>query len=182
MRTRLVEQARDGDDVAFAELVDLDGDLCFAIAYRILRDTERAQDAVQQAFLLAWRGLPRLRDAERFEVWLHRLVVNACYEELRRYRRWSTNIQPLPDDGPGGSDETISIDDRDALERAFRRLSPEHRAVVVLHHHAGIPLAAIAEIVGVPVGTVKSRLHYGTRAMRDVLLDDSVPSRQVRPA
>src|SRR3954447_10797974 len=102
MRTRLVEQARDGDDVAFAELVGLDGDLCFAIAYRILRDTERAQDAVQQAFLLAWRELPRLRDPERFGPWLHRLLVNACYEELRRHRRWSTHIRVLPVDGPGG--------------------------------------------------------------------------------
>jgi RNA polymerase sigma-70 factor, ECF subfamily len=182
VRVRLVERAREGDDVAFTELVDLDGDRCYAIAYRILRDVDQAQDAVQQAFLLAWRELPRLRDAERFEVWLHRLLVNACYEELRRYRRWSANIRPLPADGPAGSDETVSIDDRDALERAFRRLSPEHRAVVVLHHHAGIPLASIAEIVGVPVGTVKSRLHYGTRAMRAVLSDDSVPSRQVRPA
>jgi RNA polymerase sigma-70 factor, ECF subfamily len=182
VRVRLVERAREGDDVAFTELVDLDGDRCYAIAYRILRDVDQAQDAVQQAFLLAWRELPRLRDAERFEVWLHRLLVNACYEELRRYRRWSANIRPLPADGPAGSDETVSIDDRDALERAFRRLSPEHPAVVVLHHHAGIPLASIAEIVGVPVGTVKSRLHYGTRAMRAVLSDDSVPSRQVRPA
>ena len=182
MRSGLVERARDGDDVAFSELVDLDGDRCYAIAYRILRDVEQAQDAVQQAFLHAWRGLPRLRNAERFEVWLHRLVVNACYEELRRYRRWSTNLQALPNEGPGGSDETISIDDRDALDRAFRRLSPEHRVVVVLHHHGGLPLAAIAEIVGVPVGTVKSRLHYGTQAMRAVLSDDGVPSRQVRPA
>ena len=82
MRTRLVERARDGDDVAFSELVDLDGDRCYAIAYRILRDAERAQDAVQQAFLLAWRELPRLRDPERFGPWLHRLLVNACYEEL----------------------------------------------------------------------------------------------------
>ena len=149
MRVRLVERAREGDDVAFTELVDLDGDRCYAIAYRILRDVEQAQDAVQQAFLLAWRELPRLRDAERFEVWLHRLLVNACYEELRRYRRWTANILPLPADGPAGSDETVSIHDRDALERAFRHLSPEHRAVVVLHH-AGIPLASIAEIVGVP--------------------------------
>jgi RNA polymerase sigma-70 factor, ECF subfamily len=138
VRVRLVERAREGDDVAFTELVDLDGDRCYAIAYRILRDVDQAQDAVQQAFLLAWRELPRLRDAERFEVWLHRLLVNACYEELRRYRRWSANIRPLPADGPAGSDETVSIDDRDALERAFRRLSPEHRAVVVLHHHPGV--------------------------------------------
>jgi RNA polymerase sigma-70 factor (ECF subfamily) len=75
--------------------VDLDGDLCYGIAFRILRDAMRAQDAVQQAFLIAWRELPRLRDPERFGPWLHRLLVNACYEELRRYRRWSTNIRVL---------------------------------------------------------------------------------------
>ena len=182
MRERLVERAREGDEIAFAALVDLDGGRCYAIAYRILRDVERAQDAVQQAFLLAWRELPRLRDPERFEVWLHRLVVNACYEEFRRYRRWSANVRALPADGPAGEDETIAIDDRDALERAFRRLTPEHRAVVVMHHHAGIPLASIAEVVGVPVGTVKSRLHYATRILRDALAVDRVESRKVRPA
>ena len=155
MRTRLVEQAREGDERAFAELVDLDGDRCYAIAYRILRDVERAQDAVQQAFLLAWRELPRLRDPERFEVWLHRLVVNACYEEYRRYRRWSANV---------------------------RTLSPEHRAVVVLHHHAGLPLTSIAEVAGVPLGTVKSRLHYATRTLRGALAADRVEGRKVRPA
>jgi RNA polymerase sigma-70 factor (ECF subfamily) len=182
VRTRLVERAREGDESAFTDLVDLDGDRCYAIAYRILRDVERAQDAVQQAFLLAWRELPRLRDPERFEVWLHRLLVNACYEEHRRYRRWSANVRTLPIDGPGGPDDTVSIDDRDALERAFQRLSPEHRAVAVLHHHAGMPLASIAEIAGVPVGTVKSRLHYATRMLREALADDRVESRKVRPA
>jgi RNA polymerase sigma-70 factor (ECF subfamily) len=182
VRARLVERASAGDDVAFAELLDLDGDRCYAIAFRILRDVERAQDAVQQAFLLAWRELPRLRDPERFEVWLHRLLVNACYEEFRRYRRWSANVRTLPVDGPGGGDETVSIDDRDALERAFRRLSPEHRAVAVLHHHAGMPLASIAEVAGVPVGTVKSRLHYATRILRETLAADRIESRKVRPA
>jgi RNA polymerase sigma-70 factor (ECF subfamily) len=182
VRERLVERARDGDDVAFTELVDLDGDRCYAIAYRILRDVERAQDAVQQAFLLAWRELPRLRDTSRFEVWLHRLVVNACYEEFRRYRRWSTNVRTLPLEGPGGGDETVSIDDRDALERAFRGLSPEHRAVVVLHHHAGHPLADIAEVAGVPIGTIKSRLHYATRTLRESLAADHAGGRKVRSA
>ncbi len=182
MRERLVERAREGDEVAFSELVDLDGDRCYAIAYRILRDVERAQDAVQQAFLLAWRELPRLRDPERFEVWLHRLLVNACYEELRRYRRWNTNVRPLPVDGPAGGDETVSIDERDALERAFRRLTPEHRAVVVLHHHAGMPLASIAEVAGIPLGTVKSRLHYATQILRGELATDRVESRKVRSA
>jgi RNA polymerase sigma-70 factor (ECF subfamily) len=182
VRDELVEQARRGDTVAFSELVDLDGDRCYAIAYRILRDVERAQDAVQQALLLAWRELPRLRDPERFEVWLHRLVVNACYEEFRRYRRWSANVRTLPVDGLAARDETVSIDDRDALERAFQTLSPEHRAVVVLHHHAGLPLASIAEVAGVPLGTVKSRLHYATRTLRDALATDRVEGRKVRPA
>ena len=101
MRAPLVERARRGDDVAFGELVDADGDRCFAIAYRILRDHEAAQDAVQQAFLLAWRDLPKLRDVERYDVWLHRLLVNACYEESRRQRRWTGRIRMLPIDGPG---------------------------------------------------------------------------------
>lgn len=173
MRTRLVERARDGDDIAFEELVDLDGDRCYATAYRILRDTGRAEDAVQQALLIAWRELPRLRDPERFEVWLHRLLVNACYEELRRYRRWSSRIRVLPVDAMAGSDPYVEVDDRDALERAFARLSPEQRAVFVLHHHVGMPLATIAEVVGVPLGTVKSRLHYAIRTLRAALVADA---------
>jgi RNA polymerase sigma-70 factor (ECF subfamily) len=183
MRTRLVERAQQGDDVAFAELVDLDGDLCYGIAFRILRDAERAQDAVQQAFLLAWRELPRLRNVDSFGPWLHRLLVNACYEESRRHRRWATRIRALPVDGPSGPDPMISVDDRDTLDRAFERLTPEHRAVFVLHHHTGLPLAEIAEVVGVPVGTVKSRLHYATRTLRAAIVADSqVDSTEARLA
>jgi RNA polymerase sigma-70 factor (ECF subfamily) len=183
MRTRLVERAREGDDVAFAELVDLDGDLCYAIAYRILRDVEQAQDVVQQAFLLAWRDLPRLRDAERFSPWLYRLIVNACYEELRRHRRWTSRIRVLPLDGPSGRDDYASVDDRDTLDRAFGRLTPEHRAVFVLHHHTGLPLVEIADIVGVPIGTVKSRLYYATRSLRAAIVaDNQIESTEARLA
>ena len=184
MRAGLVERAREGDHDAFTELVAVDSDRCYAIAYRILRDVERAQDAVQQAFMLVWRELPRLRDPARYEVWLHRLLVNACYEESNRHRRWSVHIRALPEDGPGGRDpEIVAVDDRDALERAFRRLSPEHRAVIVLHHHVGLPLGTIGEIVGVPVGTVKSRLHYATHSLRAALAADDAPDlREVRPA
>jgi len=182
MRTRLVERAMRGDDVAFTELIDLDGDRCYAIAYRILRDAERAQDAVQQAFLLAWRELPRLRDPERFGPWLHRLLVNACHEELRRQRRWSARIRALPVDGPSEPDTTVSVDDRDALDRAFARLTPEQRSVFVLHHHAGLALAEIADVVGVPVGTVKSRLHYATRTLRAAIVADGQIDREARPA
>jgi RNA polymerase sigma factor (sigma-70 family) len=179
---RLVERAQAGDELAFEALLDATGGRCYAIAFRILRDVERAQDAVQQAFLLAWRELPRLRDPERFEIWLHRLLVNACYEEYRRYRRWSTRIRALPVDGPAAPDAFISVDHRDAIERAFARLSMEHRSVVVLHHHAGLPLASIAEITGVPVGTVKSRLFHATRILREALTSDAVEVPGVRPA
>jgi len=170
MRTELVEQAQRGDHAAFTELVAVDGDRCYAIAYRILRDVGRAQDAVQQAYLLAWRELPRLRDPARYDIWLHRLLVNACYEESRRHRRWTAHVRVLPIEGPGGPDPMVSVDDRDALERAFAGLSAEHRAVVVLHHYAGIPLGSIAEVLGVPVGTVKSRLHHATRNLRTAIV------------
>ena len=173
MRTALVERARDGDEIAFTQLVDMDGGRCYAIAYRILRDIDRAKDAVQQAYLLAWRDLPRLRDPERYEVWLYRLLVNACYEEARRNKRWSMRVRVLPEEGPSAPDPIVSVDDRDALERAFEQLSPEHRVVFVMHHHAGVPLARIAEITGVPVGTVKSRLHHSIRNLRAALTRDS---------
>jgi RNA polymerase sigma-70 factor (ECF subfamily) len=173
MRTRLVERAREGDDGAFSQLVDLDGDLCYAVAYRILRDVERAQDAVQQAFLIAWSELPQLRDPDRFSPWLYRLLVNACYEEARRRRRWVSHIKVLPVDGPSGLDAIVSVDDRDLLDRAFKRLTPEHRAVFVLHHHSGFPVAEVAEIVGIPIGTVKSRLHHATRSLRAAIVADS---------
>ena len=182
--TTLVERARGGDHGAFASLVDLHGGRCYAIAYRILRDAERAQDAVQQALLLAWRELPRLRDPERFEIWLHRLLVNACYEELRRHRRWRSHIRTLPVDGPEAADATIAIAERDALEAVFRTLTPEHRAVFVLHHHVGLPLQAIADTVGVPLGTVKSRLHHATRLLRAAVAADAALAEihEVRPA
>ena len=183
MRTGLVERARDGDDVAFSALVDLDGDQCYAIAYRILRDVERAQDVVQQGFLIAWRELPRLRDPERFSPWLRRLLVNACYEEHRRRRRWTSRIRALPDEGPVSDDPTVSVDDRDTLNRAFLRLSPQQRAVFVLHHHAGLSVADVADVVGVPVGTVKSRLHHAIRALRAAIVADSqVDSTEARLA
>jgi RNA polymerase sigma-70 factor (ECF subfamily) len=169
MRVDLVERAQGGDEDAFGALVDEDGGRLFAIAYRILRDVERAEDAVQQTYLVAWRELPRLRDRERYGPWLHRLLVNACYEESRRWSRWRTRVHVLPIEGPAEPDHSQAVEDRDALERAFGALSPEHRAVFVLHHHIGMALAEIADIVGVPIGTVKSRLHYATRHLRAAL-------------
>jgi RNA polymerase sigma-70 factor (ECF subfamily) len=183
MRTGLVERAMAGDHAAFGALVELDGDRCYAIAYRILRDPDRANDAVQQAFFSAWRELPRLREPDRYGAWFRRLLVNACYAEARRSRRWSIRVRALPVEGPAGPDPIVSSDDRDVLDRAFGRLTPEHRAVFVLHHHVGLPLTEIAEAVGAPVGTVKSRLHYATRALRAAIAaDEHVEVPEVRPA
>ena len=120
MYAALVEQAKRGDREAFDELARLTGDRCMAIAFRILRDFDLADDAVQSALLTAWRQIRALRDPERFEPWLHRILTNACYAEARRSRRWTTNVRVLPVDGPVAPDTHLSVADRDELERAFR--------------------------------------------------------------
>src|SRR4029079_1411765 len=125
----LVEQARRGDREAFAVLVHQVSDSLYAVAYRILRDTGLAEDALQNALVLAWRRLPKLREPDRFEAWIHRILVHACYDESQRARPWKGIVRVLPIDGPTAPDGTAAIADRDELERAFRRLSLEQRAV-----------------------------------------------------
>jgi RNA polymerase sigma-70 factor (ECF subfamily) len=172
----VVERAMRGDHDAFGLLVNLTSDRMYAIASRILRDADLAEDALQSSLITAWRELPRLRDPDRFEAWLRRLLVHACYAEARRRRQWAGNVRVLPVDGPAGSDDALlSVVDRDLLDRAFRRLSVEHRAVFVLHHHAGLPLVEIAESLGIPAGTARSRLHYATRTLRDAIEADAAP-------
>ena len=176
MHGTLVERARAGDEEAFASLARAAGDRLLSIAYRILRDLGLAEDAVQQTLVLAWRELPSLRDVERFDAWIHRLLVNACYREARRGRRWATNVRVLPVDGPAAPDDFASVVERDQLERGFRRLPPEQRAVFVFHHYVGLTLPETAEQLGVPLGTVKSRLHYATNTLRAALEADLRPS------
>ena len=134
----LVESAQHGDREAFAILARSHGDRLMSIAQRILRDVGRAEDAVQQTLVIAWRELPSLRDPDRFDAWLQRLLVNASYAEARRSRAWNANVRILPVDGPAGPDETISVDDRDRLDRGFRRLPPEQRAILVFTHYLGL--------------------------------------------
>jgi len=171
----LVVQAQNGDRDAFAALVQMTSDRMYALAARILRDNDLAEDALQGALITVWRQLPTLRDPDRFEAWVRRLLVHACYAEARRRRSWSANVRVLPVDGPAAPDALLSIDDRDALDRAFRRLTVEHRAVFVLHHHIGLPLTEIAETVGIPAGTARSRLHYATRVLRAAVEADAAP-------
>ena len=171
----LVERARDGDSEAFAALVGLISDRMYALAARILRDADLADDAMQGALVTAWRQLPNLRDPARFEAWARRILVHACYAEARRRRTWTAKVRILPVDGPVGPDGLLSIVERDALDRAFRRVSIEQRAVFVLHHHVGLSLVEIAETLGIPAGTARSRLHYATRILRAAIEADAAP-------
>ena len=172
MQQELIERAAHGDQQAFADLAAHHIDRCYALAYRILRDQNLAQDATQQALLNAWRDLATLRDAERFEAWLYRIVVHACYVESRSRRRRTARVQALTIVPPTGPDIATSVAQRDELQHAFALLTPEQRAVVVMHHHLGYPLTEIAATLGIPDGTARSRLHYAIRQLRLALDSD----------
>ena len=162
----LVERARSGDQEAFADLVHQVSDTLYGIARRILRDPGLAEDVLQNALVTIWRKLPHLRDADRFEGWAYRILVHACYAEAPRNRRGAATVRLIPENREDGADDIESIATRDELEQAFRRLPLDQRAVFVLHHHVGLPLVAVAETLGIPDGTARSRLHYATRALR----------------
>jgi RNA polymerase sigma-70 factor (ECF subfamily) len=165
----LIGRAQHGDEEAFASLAVGVGDRLHAVAHRILRDTDLAEDATQQALLAIWRDLPQLRDPARFDAWSYRLLVRACYAEGRRSRQWSPDLRILPADEPSESSGLDAIVYHDQLERAMRRLSVDHRTVLVLHHYADLPVDRVAQILEIPVGTVHSRLHHAMRAMRAAL-------------
>jgi RNA polymerase sigma-70 factor (ECF subfamily) len=169
----LVEAARNGDREAYADLIRVRGDRLFALTQRILRDVERAEDALQDALVTAWRDLPGLRDPDRFDAWLHRLVVRSCLADAKRERQRVMDLRVLPIEVPSATDEFRDVVDRDQLERGFRRLSAEQRAILVLRHFEGRDLAEIADTLGIPVGTASSRLHHAHRAMRAALDADA---------
>jgi RNA polymerase sigma-70 factor (ECF subfamily) len=175
MDVGLVVRAQRGDEEAFASLALACGDRLHAVAHRILRDTDLAEDATQQALVNIWRELPGLRDPARFDAWSYRILVHACYTEGRRTRAWMPNLRLLPADEPGTAGGIGGVVDRDLLERGFRRLSIEHRAVVVLVHYLDLPVETVAESLGVPVGTIRSRLHHAMRGLRAAIEADARP-------
>lgn len=159
MDSSLVVRAQQGDRGAFTSLVDAIGGRLHAIAYSILRDRELARDATQQTLLIAWQDLSRLRDPDRFESWACRILVRSCRRESSRAKRWVPASIEQSGREPTTLDDTRVVVDRDQVERAFRRLSVDQRAVVVLTYYHDLGPGQVAERLGVPVGTVDSRLH-----------------------
>ena len=183
VQRELVEAARAGDHEAFEVLASGSADRLYAIARLILRDVDLAQDAVQEAYVNAWRHLPGLRDPERFDAWLHRLVVNTCMDVLRSRKRLRANVHLIEVDLPH-ADGAADVADRDQLERGFRRLRPEQRAVVVLRYYLGLSIPEVSMTLQIPLGTAKSRLHYAMEALRAAVEADARPAAHLtgRPA
>ena len=166
MDRELVVRAQHGDRDAYEALARAAAPAMYRAAYRILRDADFAQDAVQQALVAIWRDLPRLREPEKFEAWSYRAVVRSASNVLRSERSSIRRLRVVLPDDAGGPDSTVSVADREALEQAFRRLTPEHRAIVVLRHYVGLSLEEAADALKLPPGTARSRLHYALRALR----------------
>jgi RNA polymerase sigma-70 factor (ECF subfamily) len=168
MQRELVERAIGGDHDAFSVLVRASLARLYAVASLILRDGDRAQDAVQDALVLAWRDVRALRNPDAWEPWLHRLTVRACYQLARRERRRTVielHVEPDPET-VGGADMTITHAERDRMRRELGRLAIDQRAVMVLHFYLDLPLSEAADILDIPVGTAKSRLHRGLEVLR----------------
>jgi DNA-directed RNA polymerase specialized sigma24 family protein len=155
----LIEAAQNGDREAYVDLIRVRSDRLFAIAQRILRDIDRAEDALQDALVIAWRDLRGLRDPDRFDAWLQRLLIHVCLAQATRERRRTAHLRVLPVDGPAGPDDLLSV--------------AEQRAILVLHHYLGYAPSEIAETLGIPAGTARSRLHHAHRAMRAALEADA---------
>ena len=180
----LVERAREGDHDAFTILVDLTIARLDAAARLILRDPELARDAVQEALITAWRRMKGLRDPDAFDAWLYRLLVNASLDLARRRRRRVFEVELQPADEPAVPDTAGAFADRAVLDEALAGLPPGHRAVVVLYYYLGMPLPEVAQSIGIPLGTAKSRLHYALAAMRTTVAADraSTPLAEGQPA
>jgi RNA polymerase sigma factor (sigma-70 family) len=172
----VVIRAQRGDPVAFEALARASHPRLQRVAVGILRDQHLAEDAVQRALLAIWRQVPTLRDPNRFEGWSYRVLVHACYAEARRQVAW------LPTTAIGSREESVvsdmsaSVLHRDQLERAVGRLSVDQRAVVVVHHVMDLTHDEVAHALGVPAGTVASRLHRALGALRAALEADARPA------
>jgi RNA polymerase sigma-70 factor, ECF subfamily len=165
VQSELVVRAKRGDREAFGVLAGGAVDRMYAIARMILRDTELAEDATQEALVRAWRDLPGLRDDERFDAWLRQLLVHACADVGRHRRKWRAEITVLPNE-PVEPDRSSQVADRDQLERGLRRLTDAQRTILTMNFYVGLSSNEMAEALDIPAGTVRSRIHYAMEALR----------------
>ena len=177
MTRELVRRAIEGDHDAFSSLVDASVDRLYGVATLILRDPDRAQDAVQEALVSAWKDVRALRDPDAWDAWLHRITVWACYRVAKKERRRKmVELKVVPDpERTVASDSAVALANRDLIERRLNDLPIDHRSVVVLRFYLDLPLDEVADILDIPVGTVKSRLHRALASLRDSMT-------QVEPA
>jgi RNA polymerase sigma-70 factor (ECF subfamily) len=169
MTRELVRRAIEGDHDAFSSLVDASVDRLYGVATLILRDPDRAQDAVQEALVSAWKDVRALRDPDAWDAWLHRITVWACYRVAKKERRRKTvELKVVADpERTVASDSAAALANRDLIERQLNDLPIDHRSVVVLRFYLDLPLDEVADILDIPVGTVKSRLHRALASLRD---------------
>jgi RNA polymerase sigma-70 factor (ECF subfamily) len=187
MERQLVIRAQSGDHDAFATLVTSSFSRLLGAANLILRDPDRAQDAVQEALVLAWRHIRAVRDPEAWDAWLYRLTVRACYRSARTNRRRDTIELHVLDDHDWGTDQDFpaSMAERDRLGREIGRLPLDQRTVMVMHFYLDLPLSEAADILEIPIGTVKSRLHRGLATLRTAMSVEQSESLRIvgeRPA
>lgn len=173
MQQELVRRAKNGDHDAFESLVRPEIDRLYGLAGLLLSDRARAEDAVQEGLLKAWRDLPRLREADRFGAWLRRLVVNASHDEGRRLGRRRREVELGPQHDRASGDELAGMLDRDELGRAFRRLKKEERTVVALRYYLDLSTADAAASLGIREVTYRSKLHRAIRTLGAALAADS---------
>jgi len=178
MRAELVERARDGDANAFGELAAGEVQRLLVVARLIVGDRDLADDVVQETLVRCWRYLPTLRDIDRFEGWLSRILMRAVADQSKRQRRPAEVSMEAMLIEPATMDEVSAVDDREQLDRGFRQLSIDHRSIVVLHQYLGLSMVEVGDLLGIPEGTAKSRYHYAMSALRAALeADGRVPIR-----
>lgn len=170
-----VTRAQSGDRAAFDLLARATVDRLYSVARLVLRDADLAEDAVQEALVRCWRDLPSLRDPSRFDAWVRRLLMHAVADQFRLAGRHRAVITLLRVE-PSTADASRSVAVRDQLDRGFRHLTIDHRAVIVLRLYLGLSIEETATTLGIPVGTAKSRLHYATEVMRIAIEADALPT------
>ncbi len=171
MDRELVLRAREGDVEAFDQLARAAFPRLKGAAYLVLRDADRAEDAVQDALLAAWKGLRALREPDAWDAWLRRLLMRTCYRFARQeQRRTEVELSARPDpERPGITTDPADVADREWILSELARVDIDKRAVIVLHYYLDLPLPEVAEILDIPYGTAASRLHRGLELMRGAM-------------